>query len=195
MFRYMIEVFAKDIPKKILDCGAGGERPPLGLFYDHGFETFGIDISSSQLSLAQQFARQHQMELNLQESNLLHIPFENNAFGFVYSYNTLCHLRKEDIAKGIKEIYRVLMEGGLFFANFGTYDDGYYGEGKEIGEGEFELTDDSGNKRYRSFYNKNELIQCFQEFEVVFLEKKNISLPTLMKDFDVGYYCVIGKKK
>ena len=70
MFRYMIEVFAKDIPKKILDCGAGGERPPLGLFYAHGFETFGIDISSSQLSLAQQFAKQHQMELNLQESNL-----------------------------------------------------------------------------------------------------------------------------
>ncbi len=34
---------------KILDCGAGGETPPLGLFHESGFETWGIDISPEQL--------------------------------------------------------------------------------------------------------------------------------------------------
>ncbi len=38
--------------KIILDCGAGGSNPPLSLFYEFGYETYGIEIYEDQLEKA-----------------------------------------------------------------------------------------------------------------------------------------------
>lgn len=41
--------------KVILDCGAGGESPPLALFYQYDYETNGIDISDKALEESHRF--------------------------------------------------------------------------------------------------------------------------------------------
>jgi ubiquinone/menaquinone biosynthesis C-methylase UbiE len=150
-FLFYIRHFAKDIEKKVLDCGAGGETPPLGLFSEYGYETHGIDISKEQIKLAEEFARKNGMEFNLKQCDMQEIPYEDESFGFVLSYNTIFHLLREGTKKAIAEVKRVLKKGGLFYVNFMTYEDGYYGEGKEVGKGEFFLKNDDGTDRYRFF--------------------------------------------
>jgi hypothetical protein len=38
--------------QKVLDCAAGGRVPPLGLFHENGFDTWGIDLSEEALDRA-----------------------------------------------------------------------------------------------------------------------------------------------
>ena len=47
---YQLLRFTQSLEEKtVLDCGAGGQNPPLGLFHEYGFKTIGIDISLSQI--------------------------------------------------------------------------------------------------------------------------------------------------
>ena len=56
--------------KKILDCGAGGNMPPLGLFYSEGYETYGIELSEKQIELSKAFEKEHNMNLNIDKEIL-----------------------------------------------------------------------------------------------------------------------------
>ncbi|MHA2033254.1 MAG: class I SAM-dependent methyltransferase, partial [Candidatus Kariarchaeaceae archaeon] len=104
--------------KKILDCGAGGNNPPLTLFYLNGFETHGIDISEDENQKAQIFCGTHDIKLNIVTGDIRDIPFEDESFSFVYSINTTVHLSKHDNLKAISEIHRVLKPEGLCCLNF-----------------------------------------------------------------------------
>jgi len=53
------------LDKTILDCGAGGRRPPLAIFHKAGYKTFGIDILDSQIALATEYAKEHHMVFNI----------------------------------------------------------------------------------------------------------------------------------
>jgi ubiquinone/menaquinone biosynthesis C-methylase UbiE len=102
-------------PGKILDCGAGGAIPPLALFHQHGFETWGIDISLDELEKARQFCTQAGIELGLKQGDMRSIPFEDQSFDFVYEHYSMCHLDKRDTAVAVNEMWRVLKPGGLCF--------------------------------------------------------------------------------
>ena len=49
--------------------------------------------------------------------------YEKDCFGAVYSYNSIFHMTKKDIAVALKEMKRVLKPQGLMFVNFLTTDD------------------------------------------------------------------------
>ena len=68
----------------ILVCGAGGVVPPLGLLYEHGFKTFGIDSCDDQIALARKFGKEQNMQLNLQKGDMRAIPFPDISFDFVF---------------------------------------------------------------------------------------------------------------
>lgn len=104
--------------KKILDCGAGGKQPPLVLFKDHGFETYGIDISEEHIKKAQEYCNEYGVELDIRNADMRNIPFENETFDFVYEYCSMPHMTKEDTAVTTKEITRVLKKGGYCFLGF-----------------------------------------------------------------------------
>ena len=85
---------------RILDCGAGGKVPALGLFYEHGFTTAGIDISAEQIALAETFEREHAMHLHIQKGDMRTIPFPEASFDFVFEIYSMVHLPKADINPG-----------------------------------------------------------------------------------------------
>ncbi len=124
------------VEKKVLDCGAGGGRPPLTLFKIKGYETTGIDISKGSIKLANDFEKKYGLKLNIREGDMRKIPFEDNSFGCVFSYNTIFHMNKKDIEKSVNEMLRVLKSGGLLYINFIWYreDMSYLGEEREPGE-------------------------------------------------------------
>ena len=194
-FRFFIDVFTKNMEKKILDCGAGGATPPLSLFYEHGFETHGIDISIEQIKLAEEFAQKKGQKLNIIKGDMRSLPYEDESFSYVLSYNTIFHLSKNDMKKAIKEMRRVLKKGGLLFVNFMSVDDKYFGEGKEIRKGEFVLTDENGEERFRSFLENSEINEYFEGFKLLLHENRHIRLPTLWKNYEASYIdCIVQKK-
>jgi SAM-dependent methyltransferase len=109
--------------KKILDCGAGGSQPPLSLFYHYGYQTFGVEIAEQSLAEAQRFCVDNNMSLGIIRGDMRDIPFSENEFSFVYSFNAIDFMTKPDIALSMKEITRVLKSDGLCYVNFLSVDD------------------------------------------------------------------------
>lgn len=83
-----------DLEKSVLDCGAGGAYPPLSIFSEFGYKTYGIEISDSQIEKAEKFSEQHNLELNISKGDMRKLPFGNEAISYIYSYNSIFHMTK-----------------------------------------------------------------------------------------------------
>jgi ubiquinone/menaquinone biosynthesis C-methylase UbiE len=123
LYEFLRRCNASPLPREVLDCGAGGSNPPLSLFFQHGYRTCGIEIAQSSLMEAQRFCSENHMALNIIGGDMRRIPFPNQQFSFVYSYNAIDFMTKPDIAVSMREITRVLKPGGLCYVNFLSVDD------------------------------------------------------------------------
>lgn len=182
LYAFLRECSASSLEKEVLDCGAGGERPPLALFYEYGYKTYGIDISDEQVALAENFCRETNMKLNIVKGDILNIPFDSNSVNFVYSLNTLCHLSKKDTVLAVKEMKRVLKPQGLCCVNFSSVHDCYFGRGVEVGKGEFIQEEDwypgiVKEGHILSYYEDDEPDTYFCDVEIIRKEKRIIEIP------------------
>ncbi len=186
---YLFLRFAKSNPvnKKILDCGAGGPDPKLALFYENGFETYGIDISDEEINDAENYCKQHGITLNIIKGDMKNISFNSNFFGYVFSYLSMVHLSKNDTAIAVNEIYRVLMKGGLCYLNFLSKDDVNFNEKEETKPGE--IIHIHGNEEFiHSYYEDEEPDEYFNKFHIIYKEKRRILKG---KYFTTGRTCIL----
>ncbi|MEK7526995.1 MAG: class I SAM-dependent methyltransferase [Patescibacteria group bacterium] len=90
--------------KKVLDCGIGG-----GHFIRHllekGYNAYGLDITDMRVKKIGNFAEV--------DANVDKLPYPNDFFDAVTAWCLLAHL--ENPHHFIREIYRVLKPGGIFF--------------------------------------------------------------------------------
>lgn len=156
----------------ILDCGAGGQMPPLSLFASHGFMTRGIELNQKQIKLANQYAQEKHQDLNIQVGDMTNLSFEDSSFDFVYSYNSVFHMMKTDIDLAVREMIRVLKPGGLLFVNFLSTDDFRCGQGPHLGHHQYEQMDDE--PVIHSYYEIDEAEKHFDELEFVLKERRVI---------------------
>lgn len=170
LYRFLALCENTGLTNEVLDCGAGGDMPPLSLFKNHGFDTFGIELSSEQLELANEFAINNNQELNIELGDMRELKFSDNSISYVYSYNSIFHMRKKDIELSINEMKRVLKKDGLMFVNFLSDDDFRCGEGPELGDLEFEQMDDE--LVIHSYFRKNEAEKHFLDMQILFKETR-----------------------
>jgi ubiquinone/menaquinone biosynthesis C-methylase UbiE len=123
LYKFLRQCNASPLPREVLDCGAGGSNPPLSIFYQSGYRTYGIEISQESLQQAQQFCSQNQMPLYIIGGDMRQIPFPTDQFSFVYSFNAIDFMTKLDIGVSMGEISRVLKSDGLCYVNFLSVDD------------------------------------------------------------------------
>jgi ubiquinone/menaquinone biosynthesis C-methylase UbiE len=123
LYEFLRRCNASPLPKEVLDCGAGGSSPPLSLFYQYGYRTYGIEIAEAALSESRRFCAESGMTLNIIGGDMRRIPFPDERFSFVYSYNAIDFMTKPDIAVSMREITRVLRPDGLCYVNFLSVDD------------------------------------------------------------------------
>lgn len=159
------------LEKEILDCGAGGERPPLHLFYLHGFKTHGIDISEEQVAKANAFCKEKGIDLDIRKGDMRSLPFEDNVVSFVYSYDTIFHMRKKDVALAMEEMKRVLKKKGLIFVNFVSTEHSTFGKDERVGPGEFMQSGHHG-KVLISYYEDDEPDPYFGGLEILCKQKR-----------------------
>ena len=181
LYGFLKECNASPLEKIVLDCGAGGETPPLALFYEHGYKPYGIDTSDEQIGAAHTFCKENSIPLTIVKGDMRDIPFHDGSMSFVYSLNTVCHLTKRDTACAIKEIERVLTGDGLVMVNFISEDDEWFGRGKKVGKGEFLQEEDwypgvVKKGHICSYYKDDEPDIYFESFEIIRREKRILEL-------------------
>lgn len=168
LYKFLRHCNASSLDKTVLDCGAGGDDPPLQLFYEYGYKTFGVEVAENPFKQATRFCKDHCMELNIMKGDMRHLSFKNGSFSFVYSFNAIFFMTKKDIAVSMKEIERVLKPSGLCFVNFLSVD--------EPDKGPF-CKPFLGSQRF-SQHEDNEPDRYFINFEIIHKEKRIIDKKT-----------------
>lgn len=54
LYEFLRQCNESPLEKVVLDCGAGGSPPPLSIFYQFGYKTFGVEIEEEVLTKANQ---------------------------------------------------------------------------------------------------------------------------------------------
>lgn len=193
LYKFLQYCNESELEKVVLDCGAGGNCPPLALFAEHGYKTYGVELFDSQIEKAKKFEKEHGLILNIIKGDMKKLPFEDKAISYVYSWGSIFHMKKTDIEKSINEIKRVLKPGGLCFVNFLSLDDFRNGEGKKIGEGEY-LQEEDGSEVIHSYFEDNEAESFFNDMEFVYKEKRVFERIYEGKKIRQGYIDYIVKK-
>jgi len=158
--------------KEILDCGAGGQMPPLSLFNMHGYKTSGIDFDPQQVKKANAYGLKNNQSLNVIVGDMTCLPYEDHSFDFVYSYNSIFHMKKDQIQIAISEMKRVLKPNGLMFVNFLSVDDFRCGEGPHLGDNQYEQMDDE--PVIHSYFDFDEAELYFSDMTFVIKERRII---------------------
>jgi SAM-dependent methyltransferase len=192
LYEFLRQCNTTRLKKTILDCGAGSHAdrpPPLFLFYQYGYKTYGIELEMLALANANRFCEKNDIPLNIIRGDMRRIPFKNKLFSFVYSYNSIDFMTKADIAVAMSEIERVLKPNGLCYVNFLSVDDP---DRRPFHKSEFTLLLKS--KRF-SHYKDSEPDIYFRNFEIIRKEKRLIEKLWYGRKIKQAYIDYIAKKK
>ncbi|MFZ5966925.1 MAG: class I SAM-dependent methyltransferase [Bacillota bacterium] len=171
LYRYLAYCNEMDMDKVVLDCGAGGNCPPLSLFSEYGYTTYGIDFDIQQVEKANAYGKRKNQDLNIKQGDMRQLEFENESISYVYSYNSVFHMTKADVLKSINEMKRVLKPNGLLFVNFLTTKDFRCGEGPQVGDNEYEQMDDD-IPVIHSYFEEHEADRFFDDMEILYKEDR-----------------------
>lgn len=171
LYRFLALCNESGMEKTILDCGAGGDSPPLSLFASYGYTTRGIEMNVDQLKRANQFASERGQDLNIQQGDMRQLPMDDESMSFVYSYNSIFHMSKLDVYEAIKEMKRVLKPNGLLFVNFLTLKDFRVGDGVDLGDNQYEQMEDD-ELVIHSYYDYNEADSMFDDMQLIYKEDR-----------------------
>ena len=198
LYKFLKYCNSSPLEKIVLDCGAGGDNPPLQIFSDYGYGTYGIEISGEKLKQAQKFRKENSMKLNLLKGDMRKIPFKDETFSFVYTYNAIHMMPKEDVALAVSEIERVMKAKGLCFVNFVSADEPPPSDAIETRKGEFlKKTPWRGVNcpNIDSYFEDNEADVFFSNFEVIHKEKRIIERITEGKKIMQAFIDYIARKR
>lgn len=138
--RFLISLLNKK--SSILDLGCGTGRDAK-IFASHGFAVTGIDLSKNMVKYARKICKKAEFRV----MNFKKLKFKNNSFDAVWANASLLHVKKKELSKVIKEVYRILRKGGIFFIAVK----------KGFGEGIFPDNRYKGIKKFWFFYTKKEI--------------------------------------
>ena len=193
LYRFIMFCNDTNMDKTVLDCGAGGDCPPLSLFSEYGFLTHGIEFSTKQLEEANKYATKRSQHLNIEQGDMRQLKFENESISFVYSYNSVFHMTKEDVSKSINEMKRVLKPKGLLFVNFLTTKDLRCGEGVAVGKNQYEQMDDDVPVIH-SYFEECEPDNYFEDMKILYKESRVLERIYEGKKIRQGFVDYIVKK-
>ncbi|WDV44312.1 class I SAM-dependent methyltransferase [Clostridiaceae bacterium M8S5] len=193
LYQFLLFCERNNISKNVLDCGAGGDLPPLALFAQHGYKTAGIEIDQNEVIEAKKYGDNNNISLNIEQGDMRELPFENESFGAVYSWNSIFHMKKIDIEKAINEMKRVLKSGGLMYVNLLSIDDDECGEGTCIGNNEYKQ-EERDKVVIHTYYEDDEGDKYFDGMELVYKQKRVIYRDWKGQRYKIAYIDYVMKK-
>lgn len=177
--------------RTILDCGAGGRKPPLGLFHLHGFKTTGIDISPTQIQASEEFQKEHNIDLNIIEGDMLDLQFPDDSFSCVYSFRSSIHLTKKQTKQAIGEMLRVLKTGGVMYIDFIWEPAKQMYLGEERAPGECWMMGRNGEMVLHTVFSEEEADELMEGHHMLLKKKELLSYEhngEILEDAYIHYY-------
>lgn len=89
--------------KKVLEVGAGDGRLIGGIYNKLKCKCYSVDINKS---LSKHVKKKYPKVIT-KVGDIIKLPFKDNSFDLVYTYQVLQHVAPEDIEQAIKELVRV----------------------------------------------------------------------------------------
>jgi SAM-dependent methyltransferase len=179
--------------KRILDVGCGLGRNTLFLS-TLGFEKVsGVDICEETIQKARQISKDKDLKINYQVGSNNNIPFGNDMFDFLVSWNVCYYMdEKMDFKSHVKEYARVLKSGGVFVFSIPMVSCFIYKDAIENENGFMKITSDYFNIRnntYLKFFNSKEdiILEFGDEFDQFVMTETTSDFFGLQYDWFIGY--------
>jgi SAM-dependent methyltransferase len=115
----------------VLDLGCGVGRHAL-LFAEHGFAVEAIDGATAGLDFACREAAARGLRLNPRQADADALPFADESFDYVLSWNVIFHGTMGDVGRRIAEIWRVLKPDGLYQGTMLSKRDAQFDRGRPV---------------------------------------------------------------
>jgi ubiquinone/menaquinone biosynthesis C-methylase UbiE len=111
--RYMLDVSQINSDSIVLNVGCGNGNSDLFFAQQTGCRVVGIDISGVRIENCHQKAKEYpELDLSFHKASVTNLPFESDSFTHAWSQATIYHVHERE--KGLREIYRVLGDRGIF---------------------------------------------------------------------------------
>ncbi len=162
----------------ILDLGAGVGRHALAL-QAAGFEVTALDAAPEGLAEIDQA----NTGVKTQIGRMNHLPFADNEFDHVLSWNVIYHGNETILLDTISEVRRVLKPGGTFMLTMLSkrrlwIDREKLNSPREISRNTWVFDEDGSDKRHPHYYcGALEMLALFQGFEVISMEDREHDKP------------------
>lgn len=148
-----------------LGCGIGRHTVFLA---EAGFSAFGLDKSTSAVSVARDRASGRGVTVELAVGDVTALPYVAASFDFVLAFNVLYHADEDGLGQALGEVRRVLRPGGMFQATYLSKRNWQYGRGIETSRNTFcqpEATDDKVHPHVYS--NGEDIVRLHRGFELL----------------------------
>lgn len=142
--------------ERVLDLGCGNGRHVI-FFAKQGFDVSGVDISDDALTICKEWLQSEGLVADLRCTSVEALPYLEDEFDVVVTVGVLDHVRKDVALRAMREVSRVLRDGGLLHINLRSTDSYDFGKGKEIEPGTFILTDGPEKGLPQHFWTEAEL--------------------------------------
>jgi tellurite methyltransferase len=116
---------------KVLDLGCGLGRHAIA-FALAKFSTTATDASATAIQHVIDWARDLHLSIETRVCDVLDDSLPNETFDVVLSYNVIYHGSREQFARAIQRVHKLLKRDGLFFFTCPSRQDGKYGFGELV---------------------------------------------------------------
>jgi len=164
------KLFSEHQVRRILDLGCGDGRH-LHFYGRLGYEICGLDYAPTAIRLARQWLAEEGLSAELVCAKMTTIPWVDESFDAVICFQVINHGLIEGIRRTIREIYRVLRDGGWLFVTVSTCKPPgpirFRPSGIEVEPGTIVLTEEREKGVPHHFFTLVELLDEFSQFSLV----------------------------
>jgi SAM-dependent methyltransferase len=153
----------------VLDLGCGIGRHAI-LLAKSGFNVHAVDASPTAVEYVTRQANKFDVDIQTKIAEMTHIPFENNTFDYLLTWNVIYHGDLSIVLRSLSEILRVLKPGGLFQGTMLSKRNTEVETGTCIAKDTY-INGERFEKRHPHFYcNAADLVSLLNGFEPLILK-------------------------
>jgi len=151
----------------VLELGCGNGKTAAGLVRTAS-AVVALDLSRKGLCACRGAVASP--NLSLVEGDAVRLPFVDGSFDHVVAFHVLGHLRADERAQAVEEVFRVLRPGGTALVRAFSLQDLRCGAGRAIEEGTFVR----GNGIPCHFFAEGELARLFFRFRTIAMDEVKV---------------------
>lgn len=171
----MIPVLKARGVKAVLDLGCGVGRHALFLA-EQGFAVEAADGAAAGLDFARREAASRGLRLGLHQADADALPFADESFDYVLSWNVIFHGTMGDVGRRLAEMWRILKPGALYQGTMLSKRDGQFRQGRPVAPDTFIRGSDA--KAHAHYYcDLAGLAALFAGFELLSLTQEEQRRP------------------